>query len=302
MVVQDSDDSAIVSSWVKRQSQLPSLRVLDAGIQGNGVSTCDLGPPGEADHSTSNKTTAAEEIAALTYNPGPSGETNQLGKTSAAEEIATLTDGPGPLGETDQSTNKRTNVEDMTSAEDPHASTTRLCTEQRGTTARLGVLPDGRRLTWFQSDPKAVYVTYDNRSDSKTNQDIFEQADNQAQVRYLNAIESDSARRQISTPGLRPCKRGTLCCIWGCSVEVPGQRGNRECLTFSSPLELVEHLNSWHLFAADPSHSRTTNLRKGGLDRITEGEALRHLCSCITSAACARDPTLVFLRNFVRVL
>jgi hypothetical protein len=48
MVVQDSDDSAIVSSWVKRQSQLPSLRVLDAGIQGNGVSTCDLGPPGEA--------------------------------------------------------------------------------------------------------------------------------------------------------------------------------------------------------------------------------------------------------------
>jgi hypothetical protein len=263
MVVQDSDDSAIVSSWVKRQSQQTSLRVLDAGIQGNGVPTCDPGLPGETDHST------AEKVTAHTYDPGPSGGTDQ--------------------------SNKTTNAEDMTSVEDPHSSTTILCAEQRGTTARLGVLPDGRRLTWFQSDPKAVYVTYDSRSDSRTNQDIFKQAENQAQVRYLNAVESHSARRQLSTPVLRPCERGTLCCIWGCSVEVPGERGNRECLTFSSPSEQIEHLNSWHLFASDPSHSRTKNLRKGGLDRITEGEALRHLCSCITSAACARDPTLVSL-------
>jgi hypothetical protein len=107
MVVQDSDDSAIVSSWVKQQSQLPSLRVLDAEYKATGVSTCDLGPPGEANHSTSNKTTA--EKLPLTYNPGHSAETNQLRQDKCCG-IATLTDGPGPLGETDQSTNKTTNV------------------------------------------------------------------------------------------------------------------------------------------------------------------------------------------------
>jgi hypothetical protein len=248
VVVQDADDSAIISRYEKqeqekqkRRSQLTSLRDLDAGIQGNGVPTYD----------------------------------------------------PGPPGETDKSTNKTTTPEEMNIAEDPLSSATRLCTEQRGTTARLGVLPDGRRLTWFQSDPKAVYVTYDSRSDSRKNQDIIKQAQNHAQARYLNDVES--ARRQLSSPALRPCERGTLCCIWGCSVEVPGERDYRKCLTFSSPSELAEHLNSWHLFASDSSHPRTIKLRKGGLDRIAEGEPLRHLCSCITSAACARDPTLLSL-------
>jgi hypothetical protein len=41
--------------------------------------------------------------------------------------------------------------------------------------------------------------------------------------------------------------------------------------------------------------------RKWGLDRITEGEALRHLCSCITQPAAQGIP-LYGLSDFVRVL
>ena len=171
----------------------------------------------------------------------------------------------------------------------------RLCTEQRGTTTRLGILPDGRQIYWFQCDPKALYAEYEITSDTMAVQNLSRLCNHHRQVRYRLDLGSRILSNRPSHPVLREAQPDAHCCVWGCSTQV--SKYVRECLAFESSTELDDHLNACHMLpvVAKASQQATIRCQNVGFTRISEGEAIQRLCYDLTAAACARDPSLLFL-------
>jgi len=146
----------------------------------------------------------------------------------------------------------------------------------------IGILPDGRSVHWFLSDPSAVYIQ--DHEDCKNDSYITKSRDDILSAFQINS-EISKARHQ---PFLDvKCGKSLIFCPWGCctvhrAIDQSGR--GYPLLTFNSISELKEHISKVHSY---DSYRRHKTLR-----RIPEGRPLRDLCADLTIYLCCLSSSL----------
>ena len=74
----------------------------------------------------------------------------------------------------------------------------------------LGILPDGKLVCWFQSDPRAIYIRLRNNSQKEMRS---------IQLKYKESVMRWTEKRS-EKPYLHVPSSECFCCPWGCSVDV----------------------------------------------------------------------------------
>lgn len=151
----------------------------------------------------------------------------------------------------------------------------RLCRRKRRAVP-LGVLPDGRAVIWFQSDPAALYIRCSYDDDG-----IYTESLRSHAQRIFSEEGARSGARDIE-------EKDQHYCVWGCSnLSGPDMlslaSSNNRVIPFATEADLISHLAEAHGFS----------FAVKGFTRINEGEKIRALSADLTSAICARYPKLV---------
>jgi hypothetical protein len=154
----------------------------------------------------------------------------------------------------------------------------------------LGVLPDGRSLHWFSSDPFAVYIHDHEVCANDIN--VLKGHDD-----ILLAFQKNSEKsKTLQQPFLDvPNTKNLIFCPWGCCIThdktLDGTRQDYRLLTFSTISEWKEHIHTVHIYGSHCGHKT--------LRRINEGRAIRDLCADITMYLCSLSASIRrFTQNY----
>jgi|AntRauTorckE5430_2_1112549.scaffolds.fasta_scaffold00240_11 hypothetical protein len=142
----------------------------------------------------------------------------------------------------------------------------------------LGVLPDGRSLHWFSSDPKGVYIC--------TELGKLASAPPIDSPEILASFEKNAKDAKYS--GLKfpvmdfTAAKSSYFCPWGCCAK-PGARNaetnSLSILSFESVKKWQDHIHTFHFYS-----SSRTNIQ---FSRIGEGTSIQDLCADLTSHICS---------------
>ena len=147
----------------------------------------------------------------------------------------------------------------------------------------LGKLPDGRDIVWLSNDPIAIYVEGF----------LTREVEQSYRRQFHSNLRQNQETLQKTCPDVTPLKLSDTrqyTCVWGCSMSAVD--GKRQCLAFSSEIELYRHYSSYH-FCRSKS-SVTVVLGEEGREFIRiDGKRVVEFSSALTGAIVARLPLLV---------
>jgi PDZ domain len=130
----------------------------------------------------------------------------------------------------------------------------------------LGALPDGRRVLWLQSDPRALYLAPVSPASLPGEQQKYQHA-------VLDGIGKESPLQHLQP--------NSWWCVWGCGVD--DCEPNRQ-----NKFDSLNQLNA-HILA---EHKYCTGSDGYQFGRVSEGDQICRLLRALTRAACVRDPRL----------
>lgn len=141
----------------------------------------------------------------------------------------------------------------------------------------LGVLPDGRFLYWFLSDPSAVYICKEDNEKLGLTMKVVEEFKRNA----------DEARKE-NLAFIETENRNPYACPWGCCMKQDDQevKGHR-VLSFDTLKQWQDHIDAYHTYPPSPKHAR--------FRRISDGRSIKHLCADLTSHLCSCS---IYLHKF----
>ena len=154
----------------------------------------------------------------------------------------------------------------------------------------LGILPDGRSLHWFASDPKAVYIcTAEERTST-----FMPPIDFPELLASFERNATDS--KSLGFPSVNFTQANTsFFCPWGCCAKPESsmdEPATLSMLTFDSLKEWQDHINISH------SYSSRSNNR---FQRIGDGISIQDLCADLTSHICSISTSFYkFVRHYER--
>jgi hypothetical protein len=133
--------------------------------------------------------------------------------------------------------------------------------------SHLGLLPDGRRVLWLQSDPRALYIAPVLPTSVPGEQQLYQHA-------IIDGIEGESYYQRLQP--------NSWWCVWGCGANNCDPNGQ---VKFDSLSQLDRHISAEHQYCtgSDGRHH---------LGRVSEGEPICRLLCALTRAVCIRDPRL----------
>jgi len=138
----------------------------------------------------------------------------------------------------------------------------------------LGVLPDGRSLHWFSSDPKGVYLCAGKLISAPpidSPEILFSFQRNAMDSKCLGFPPVDFTAANTSH-----------FCPWGCCAQAEdpdNETKTLSILSFESVEEWQDHIHTFHLYSSSRSNIHFT--------RIGEGTSIQDLCADLTSHICS---------------
>lgn len=130
--------------------------------------------------------------------------------------------------------------------------------------SHLGALPDGRRVLWLQSDPRALYLAPVLPASLPSEQQLYQHA-------VLDGLGKESSLQRLQPK--------SWWCVWGCGVDDCEPNGQNK---FDSLNQLNVHILDKHKYCDD----------RYQFGRVSEGDQICRLLCALTRAACVRDPRL----------
>lgn len=131
----------------------------------------------------------------------------------------------------------------------------------------LGVLPDGRLLHRFISDPDALYISNNDGGELGI----------VASMKSLEQFErnAEEARKQ-NLAFLDTNYRKAYACPWGCCGKKGTSTDLKECqiLSFDTSNQLQDHINEYHAYSRTPKATR--------FERISNRKSIQDLCADLT--------------------